>query len=244
MEKRSKEFEALLGARPEDVDIPANAAAKERVLHAPLTEDERAAQRAYLSVVTERGNQSVSALDSRQLRVAVSLNALIEYGKSLEFLRNVDLDACGATDQERERHHANIRFCELAVARAHYALGDFESAVAECPLDAPELATFIKMFEAERKPDDEFCGCPKTTNSIASPQAPNGERYPLKIATNTQVSGGDFPNARRGCWVWLVVCTLCGHWNVVPDLPDTAARERLLTESPDDIHKLLARKER
>lgn len=244
MENRTKEFVSLFGERPEDVDVPANAAAKERVLHAPLTEDERAAQRAYQSVVTIRGNQSVSALDSRQLRMAVSMNALVEYGKSLTFLRGVDLDACGATDQERERHHANIRFCELAVARAHYALGDFESAVAECPLDAPELKTYIKMFEAERRPDDEWCDCPRTTNSIVYVKAPNGERYPQRITTNNQVTGGDFPNARRGSWVWLVGCILCDHWNVVRDLPETAAREQLLTESTDDIHTLLARKER
>lgn len=194
-------------------DIAANRAHVERILNAPETPEERAAQAEYFRALEERASYGTVALSRRQSNVAQAQRRLSD---CLHDLANLPADVAN-----RELQEDALQF---QVASCLFVLGDFKGALEWCPETyADHLAQYREFFDAELREDDITCLCSDSVTKAVLP-GPNGKLYEQQIFDSAQMVLGEFPNARRKCWIVASRCLRCDDLVLRPTMTESAAR--------------------
>lgn len=195
-------------------DLAANRAHVERILNTPETSEERAAQRAYFEAIERRASYGSVHLSARQSRIAQAEQTLRAALESL----------AGLPAKGEGREEAEDAF-QLQVANCLFVLGDFKGALEWCPDSAPDhLAQFQEFFDAELREDDIECLCSDQVVP-ALLKGPNGKTYEQTVFQTAHTPCGEYPNARRKCWVYASRCVQCSDLVIRPTMTASAARE-------------------
>lgn len=214
-------------------DIKAMRAHAKRIQTEPATPAEREAQRLYLEAVAERGAGGNVTLSERQKRIALAQRHLVEAQAILAMV-----------PRRAENRKAEVERLKLSIANCHFVLGQFEEAIAACPRSAKDhLRQFREYHKADLRDDDDLCLCSDIVGKALVPVTPNskgvaaGKDYERTVFVTAHTVEGEFPNARRGDWVFAIRCVQCSWLNLRAELTESAAREELAksTKGPDAV---------
>lgn len=205
-------------------DVAANRAHVARILEAPETDVEKAAQLEYFAAIQARSDGGGVRLKERQKRITF---AKLRLDEMLQMLEMWGPDETGPA----------IDHAKLAAASYYFMLGLFQDAIDILPAGNEAVrAQYQRYLDAENRDDDDLCSCSDYAAPAKIAVERGGKLLDFTVFQTAHTVMGEFPSKDRHEWVIAIQCVQCEHLNLRMELTDSAAREEAAKARPGPDH--------